>query len=402
MLRPATPLSALFLTAFALLLLSVLSTPIIKAIPLGSFGDFNFGVFGFCKGDTCSPMEIGYDTSGLFSTIDNSSFDLPSGARKTLSAILIVHPVAAGVTLLMSILALVAHLHSPSHSSRYLLLLFIFGVLNFLVCMMAFLVDVLVFVPHMAWGAYITLAAAILVAMAMVVACAMRRTIVSRKARKRRIAENAEMSGQNYYSRQAQTTATVALGGATQPAAPSISGANGADMMPGFGSVEKDKSRSSDERIPLTAQTPSDRLPHVYGNEVVLPQTDGPYNGPGGPNGRGGEECHRGGIADEEVIQAPEEAASTDTGHHPVAGRGEEGTDHKGVVATDLRREVATDRRHHGPLLAAECGAGEGLLLAMGPLRLMSSEAHTRTTNICHHARIIRGQDKTHQGVLLL
>lgn len=62
MLRPATPLSALFLTAFALLLLSVLSTPIIKAIPLGSFGDFNFGVFGFCKGDTCSPMEIGYDT----------------------------------------------------------------------------------------------------------------------------------------------------------------------------------------------------------------------------------------------------------------------------------------------------------------------------------------------------
>lgn len=186
----------------------------------------------------------------------------------------------------MSILALVAHLHSPSHSSRYLLLLFIFGVLNFLVCMMAFLVDVLVFVPHMAWGAYITLAAAILVAMAMVVACAMRRTIVSRKARKRRIAENAEMSGQNYYSRQAQTTATVALGGATQPAAPSISGANGADMMPGFGSVEKDKSRSSDERIPLTAQTPSDRLPHVYGNEVVLPQTDGPYNGPGGPNGR--------------------------------------------------------------------------------------------------------------------
>ena len=35
MLRPATPLAILLGAAFALLLLSVLSTPIIKAIPLG-------------------------------------------------------------------------------------------------------------------------------------------------------------------------------------------------------------------------------------------------------------------------------------------------------------------------------------------------------------------------------
>jgi hypothetical protein len=75
MLRPATPLAILLFVAFALLLLSTLSTPIIKAIPLGVYkaanvGVVNFGVFGHCTGDKCSGIEIGYDTCmsiGLFS-----------------------------------------------------------------------------------------------------------------------------------------------------------------------------------------------------------------------------------------------------------------------------------------------------------------------------------------------
>jgi hypothetical protein len=63
MLRPATPLSVLLFAAFALLLLAVLSTPIIKAVPLGSFQGVDFGVFGYCNGDACSSIEIGYDAS---------------------------------------------------------------------------------------------------------------------------------------------------------------------------------------------------------------------------------------------------------------------------------------------------------------------------------------------------
>lgn len=62
MLRPATPLAILLAIAFALLLLSVLSTPVIKAIPLGSFQGVTFGVFGFCNGGTCTSIQIGYDT----------------------------------------------------------------------------------------------------------------------------------------------------------------------------------------------------------------------------------------------------------------------------------------------------------------------------------------------------
>ncbi|KAF4902138.1 pH-response regulator protein palI/prr-5 [Colletotrichum fructicola] len=325
MLRPATPMSLLLLAAFALMLLSTLSTPIIKAIPLGSFQGVNFGVFGVCKADgSCTGIEIGYDTSGLFQK--SGAFDLPDSARNTLSAILIVHPIAALTTLIMFIMAAVAHLHSPSHSARYLLVVFIFSFIDFLICLLAFLVDVLLFVPHMAWGSYIVLAATILVGMSGLVSCAMRRMLVTRKARKKRIAENAEMSGENYYNREAQTKTATSV--ASQPTVPVVTGGNGIDKMPTFASFDSQKKddQVSDERIPLTARSPVDRnqgnmmgvdgyanappsrsgsAPPInrdpYGNPMPGPDGYGPRRGPsqermrgrggmppGGPRGRGG------------------------------------------------------------------------------------------------------------------
>lgn len=204
------------------------------------------------------------------------AFDLPDSARNTLSAILIVHPIAALTTLIMFILAAVAHLHSPSHSARYLLAVFIFSFVDFLICLLAFLVDVLLFVPHMAWGSYIVLAATILVGLSGLVSCAMRRMLVSRKARKKRIAENAEMSGENYYNREAQTKTAGSL--PSQPTVPVVSGGNGIDKVPTFASFESQKKddQVSDERIPLTARSPVDRN---QGNMMTDPNSEmGAYN----------------------------------------------------------------------------------------------------------------------------
>lgn len=61
MLRAATPLSVLYLIAFTLLLISTLTVPIIKSIPLASFNGFDYGVFGYCDGDECSGLGVGYD-----------------------------------------------------------------------------------------------------------------------------------------------------------------------------------------------------------------------------------------------------------------------------------------------------------------------------------------------------
>jgi hypothetical protein len=73
MLRPATPLSVLLFGAFVLLLISVLSVPIIKGIPLCTYQGVNFGVFGFCTDTSCSKFEIGYDTCRAFQYIDSCS-----------------------------------------------------------------------------------------------------------------------------------------------------------------------------------------------------------------------------------------------------------------------------------------------------------------------------------------
>lgn len=257
MLRPATPLTGLLFVSFLLLLLSVLSTPLIKGIPIAKYSDVTFGVFGFCSPKGCSKFSIGYSTGsclrvlpecmltptdGLFGKDDqDADFSLPSNARHSLSSLLVVHPIAAFFNLVCLGLAAAAHLHSPSHSARYLLALLILLLPTLLVTLLAFLVDILLFVPHLHWGGWIVLASTILITASGVVTCAMRRTLVSRKARKRRIAENAEMSGENFYNRQNTESRAFALSTpTTAPKLPMVNGAPGADTLPSFTTYNKE------------------------------------------------------------------------------------------------------------------------------------------------------------------
>jgi hypothetical protein len=196
--RPATPLSVLFLVAFALLLLSSLSTPVIKAIPLASHKGYTFGVWGYCNGDDCSKIGIGYDMKGM-NGLTKDDFSLPEGTRNSLAAILVIHPVAAFLALVCTVLAISLHFHAPSHSPRFMLGLFILTIPTFLAALLSFLVDILIFIPHVSWGGWVCVASTVLIAISGLVTCGMRRSLVSRKARRKRIQENAEMNGQNYF-----------------------------------------------------------------------------------------------------------------------------------------------------------------------------------------------------------
>lgn len=70
MLRPATPLTILLFIAFILLLISVISTPIVKGIPLATYEGVDFGVFGFCRAGKCSGIKVGYNTGMLLTSSD--------------------------------------------------------------------------------------------------------------------------------------------------------------------------------------------------------------------------------------------------------------------------------------------------------------------------------------------
>lgn len=92
---------------------------------------------------------------------NNANFSLPPSARSGLSNILVVHVIAAALTLIALVMCLVAHVRRPSHSARYLLAIFIVMILTTVLTLLSFLVDLLVFVPHFAFGTWIVLAATV-------------------------------------------------------------------------------------------------------------------------------------------------------------------------------------------------------------------------------------------------
>ena len=151
----------------------------------------------------------------------------------------------------------VAHLHSPSHSPRYLISILILSIPTLLVTLLAFLVDLLLFVPHLAWGGWIVLASTILILASGIVTCAMRRTLVSRKERKKRIAENAEMNGQNFYATQNPVPQGIRAD-SPPPLAPGAMGQS--DKLPTFATFEKGLP-AEDDQIPLATRTPSNKTP---------------------------------------------------------------------------------------------------------------------------------------------
>ncbi|KAI4143834.1 MAG: hypothetical protein L6R39_004428 [Caloplaca ligustica] len=132
----------------------------------------------------------------------------------------------------------------------------------------------------------------------------MRRTLVSRKARKKRIAENPEMNGVNFYAR--QNTEVAAAAGAraetpppltSQPPPPMVNGAPGVDKLPNFTTYEKNVHDFEEDRVPLNARTPSNRTIPSSGTQTQSPvDAFDSYAGlgSGGPD-RGGARGMRGG-----------------------------------------------------------------------------------------------------------
>ncbi|KAI9833228.1 MAG: regulator of ime2 [Phylliscum demangeonii] len=258
MFRPATPLSVLLFIAFAFLLISVLSAPIVRGIPIGSFKGVNFGVFGFCRPASCSTAAVGYNPGDT----SDARFSLSLSARKTLTYILIVHPIAALFALVLLLLSVTAHVRAAAHSPRYMLVLFLLLLPTFLLSLLSFLVDILLFSPHLSWAGWLVLAATIVLAVAAVVACGMRRALVNRRAHHKRIAANAEMNGDAFHHHQTMLPPPSPLG--PEPSRPSFTPPGNADKLPEFATFDTARTHQVplplDERIPLNASSSSARF----------------------------------------------------------------------------------------------------------------------------------------------
>lgn len=177
--RPATTLAVLLGVACAFQLIATLSVPVTKSITLCTYNGYKFGVFGICSKDTCSAVSIGYSGSAVEAV---EGFSLPSNARRSISKLLVVHPIGTGFTFVSFICSIILHFHGPSMSLKLLFAVLLWTIPSFLLCLLSFLVDILLFIPHLDWGGWIVLAASVMIAISSMVLCIMRRTVSSRRA----------------------------------------------------------------------------------------------------------------------------------------------------------------------------------------------------------------------------
>ena len=204
------------------------------------------------------------------------------------------------MTLVCTILAAASHFHSPAHSPRYLLALLILSFPTLLIALLAFLVDILLFIPHLEWGGWIVLAATIIICACSILTCAMRRTLVSRKARKKRIAENPDMNGANFYQgsqepkllkETPQVNQEAQFARAESP--PPIGVAGNPNKLPTFAAYDFSQPRpSTDDRTPLNRRDPSVISSTSGGRQpgaAVQNSRRAPPPGPVATNGYNGE-----------------------------------------------------------------------------------------------------------------
>lgn len=215
-------IACLSLVSWVIQLLPVISVPITGALinyglSFCTWGNYTYGVFGVCDSwrHVCSSPAIGYPNTDLFyydslglqvAGEELSEVELPSDATHLISKLLVVHLVAFCFTsalmidsiLLMTVLYLrkkrpgwllrsVWAKKDPANTPRkkditpYLSWMLFFGLFSFLLTLLAFLADILMFIPRLSFLGWIQLLPILLMALIALLVCFMKRSISSRR-----------------------------------------------------------------------------------------------------------------------------------------------------------------------------------------------------------------------------
>ncbi len=166
--------------AFVFQLLAVITVPI-TSLALCNYEGYRFGVFGLCDDSGCSLEQIGYRPYDRSKSLKGFAF--PSNARHSMSYLLVVHPISTAFTSVQLVLTFLLFFHSKFSSSRYYTFLQLWSLPAFLLALLSFLTDLLMFIPHLTWCGWVLLVAASFIAVNGTLLCVLRRTAHSRFAR---------------------------------------------------------------------------------------------------------------------------------------------------------------------------------------------------------------------------
>lgn len=170
----------LLLVAFVFQLLALITVPLTN-LTMCEYQGYRFGVFGFCYNDSCTTNAIGYQVASMNS--DFTGFTFPSNARHSLSYLLVVHPISAAFTGVQLVLTIFLFFQRFYCSQRYFVILMLGILPTFMLSLLSFLVDLMMFIPHLRWCGWTILGSTTLIALYSTTICTMRRTISSQATR---------------------------------------------------------------------------------------------------------------------------------------------------------------------------------------------------------------------------
>lgn len=159
---------ALFTTiSLAFQVLPVITVPLTGNLALSRYNNYLYGVFGWChlasNGTAiCTAPSVGY--TDLQVDMSRQRVDLPSKLKYSFTKLLIVHPLSLIMTFMLWIMVILILLPRLRSSPGYLLVVALYSAPVFLCCLLAFLIDILLFISHLAWTGWLLLASTVVLA----------------------------------------------------------------------------------------------------------------------------------------------------------------------------------------------------------------------------------------------
>ncbi|EJS42411.1 rim9p [Saccharomyces arboricola H-6] len=162
----------------------LITVPVTKHLSLSSFKNHYYGLFGWCvrapnQELMCTRKKIGY----VSTDVDSSGhvLALPSNSKVIVSNLLVVHPISLAFTGTLLVLSVVIMVTPLGDSPEMLLFTALFSLPTFMLCLLCFLVDILLFISKLDWPGWLMLAAIISVALCCSMLWIMRRVVSVKK-----------------------------------------------------------------------------------------------------------------------------------------------------------------------------------------------------------------------------
>ncbi|SCW02629.1 LAFE_0F10814g1_1 [Lachancea fermentati] len=152
-------ITVLEFASMAFLIICCVTAPVFSQIGLSKYDSTVYGTFGYCKSGDCSAASANYGPESIDSDAD---WSMNSSARTSLGKILIVVPIAAGLTFFAMFINFLAQFSSVGRHAAVFVINLLLTLLAFassaLVCIVVFLL----FYPHVTWCSWLLVPAAAL------------------------------------------------------------------------------------------------------------------------------------------------------------------------------------------------------------------------------------------------